>query len=353
MLCNKGSSRLGFVIGFSLLLGACGTNIPGSASGRSSDGWFNAIHLENEHEKPFRNWLRTVRADAVYQGISSKTVDNAFSQIHYRDDIIQLDQKQPDGTRTFDNYIKSVVSPAKIEKAQQAYLENKTLIDEISRRYGVPSQYIVSLWGLESNFGANMGNFPVIESLAVLAYEGRRREFFKSELINALKILDQGHVPMDDMKGSWAGAMGQIQFMPSSFFSYAVDYNRDGKKDIWTSKEDSFASIANYLSSLNWNKSQEWGKQVQLPQGFPLDTASLEQGKSITDWKALGIKDMDGKSLKFNEDSQAWLVIPDKERTAESKAYLVLSNYKVIMKWNRSTYFATSVGILADAVANR
>ncbi|MBL0318056.1 MAG: lytic murein transglycosylase [Alphaproteobacteria bacterium] len=340
------ANRVACIIGMTLLVNGCA-----GGPGQYTNKWFHQSK-SYDHEKAFQSWLKTVRPDAIYQGVSPKTVDQAFSQIRYRDDIIELDQKQPDVTRTFDQYISSTVSPAKIEKARQAYADNKLLIDDVSRRYGVQPQYIVSLWGVESNFGANMGKFPVVESLAVLAFEGRRRDFFKGELINALKILDQGDIGFDDMKGSWAGAMGQTQFMPSSFFSYAVDFNKDGKKDIWTTKDDAFASIANYLSSLNWNRTLSWGKQVKLPQDFNYDQVGLTQGKTVRDWKELGVKDSDGSTLDGNVDTQAWIVVPDKVRTPESKAYLVYSNYKVIMKWNKSTYFATSVGLLADAVAN-
>lgn len=228
------------------------------------------------------------------------------------------------------------------------YSQYRNELEQAAQKYGVPPHYIVALWGIETSYGNNTGGFKVVPALATLAYDGRRSEFFRGELMNALKILQEGHIAPSEMKGSWAGAMGQNQFMPSSFNAYAVDGNGDGRRDIWTTLPDVFASSANYLSKHGWDNEQRWGRQVSLPSGFSKSMADLDVKKSLSEWSRLGVKLTTGGNIPTSPDLQASIVAPD---GLDGPAFLVYDNYRVIMRWNKSTYFATSVGLLADAIA--
>jgi membrane-bound lytic murein transglycosylase B len=205
---------------------------------------------------------------------------------------------------------------------------------------------IVALWGVETDFGRLPGNFSIVNSLATLAYEGRRADLFRGELLEALRILDDGDVTVRAMRGSWAGAMGQVQFMPSTFRRYAVDFNGDGKRDIWNSRADALASAANYLAQIGWVKRQSWGREVAVPAALNRDLIGLEQRKTLAEWHKLGVRRKDGGDLpKF--DLTASLIQPS---NSNGRAFLVYDNFRVIMQWNRSTYFGTAVGLLADGI---
>lgn len=299
-------------------------------------------------EAGFDTWLLNFKSQARQKGISQTTLDAAFKDTSFLPRVIELDRKQPEGRMSFAVYYKKVINQQRIDKGRALYQTHRAELNEASRRYGVPPQYIVALWGIETSYGDNTGGFGVIPSLATLAYEGRRAEFFGSELMEALRILEQGHISADKMKGSWAGAMGQNQFMPSSFHRFAVDGNNDGRRDIWTSLPDVFASTANYLGKSGWKEDERWGRRVKLPAGFSESNVSLDVRKSLASWAALGVRLPDGSNLPANGDMQASLVAPD---GLSGDAFLVYDNYRVIMKWNKSTYFATSVGLLADQIA--
>ena len=217
---------------------------------------------------------------------------------------------------------------------------------EISKRYGVQPRFIVALWGIESSFGEGSGKFPVVAALATLAYDGRRSAFFRRELMNALKIIDQDHFDPKDMLGSWAGAMGQSQFMPSSFLLYAVNYSGDGRRDIWHSRPDVFASIANYLSQSGWHGDESWGRAVRLPAKFDPALIGLNVRKSMREWQRLGVQRSDGGVLPAR-DTVASVLRPGGE---DGPALLVFDNFRVLMKWNSSSYFASAVGFLADSM---
>ena len=301
---------------------------------------FAADELSDE----FNSWLEKTKTEAIASGISENTVNNALHGIKPIKKVIELDKKQPHKTITFSQYLKNMVSRRRIVMGKKLAEENKILLNKIAKEYKVQPRFIVALWGIETDFGRNTGDFYVPESLATLAFDDRRREFFKEELISALKILDNGDIGIKQMKGSWAGAMGQTQFMPSSFIKYSVDYNGDGKRDIWNSREDIFASIANYLSSFEWDDSATWGRKVELPAKFNEKLADMEIEKTLDEWNKIGLRKIDGKELP-GRDLMASLIILD-----ENKAFLVYSNYKRILKWNRSLYFATAVGILSDSI---
>ena len=296
----------------------------------------------------YNTWLANVRADAKARGISQRTIDAALtSKVTPVPRIIELDRKQPEGKMTFAQYKKRVISKDRIAQGRRLYREHKTLLNQVSAKYGVQPQYIVALWGIETSYGNNTGGFGVVQALATLAYDGRRSKFFRSELMNALKIIDAGHISAHKMKGSWAGAMGQNQFMPSSFNAYAVDGNGDGKRDIWTSLPDVFASTANYLAKSGWRGDEKWGRRVKLPAGFSKSLEGRKIKKPISAWKRMGVTLPNGQPLPGG-DLQASIVAPD---GVTGPAYIIYNNFRTIMRWNNSTYFATSVGTLADAIA--
>jgi len=298
--------------------------------------------------QPFDQWLSGLEKEARQKGISQQTIDTALKQARLIPRVIELDRKQPEGRMTFGEYYTKVINQQRINKGREMYRLHKTELSRAAEKYDVPANYIVALWGIETNYGSNTGGFKVIPALATLAHDGRRSKFFRAELINALKILDEGHILPENMKGSWAGAMGQNQFMPSSFHAFAVDGNNDGKRNIWTSLPDVFASTANYLGKSGWKNDERWGREVRVPKNFPKSLTGLETKKTLSQWKGMGITLPNGAALPQATDINASLVAPD---GLAGRTFLVYNNYRVIMKWNKSTYFATSVGLLADQIA--
>ncbi len=301
-------------------------------------------------QQSFATWVNAFKIDARKAGISQPLLDQAFIGVTPKARIIELDRKQPEGKLTFAQYKKRVISQARIDQGRRLYRQHRTLLNKISAQYGVQPQFIVALWGIETSYGNNTGGFGVVPALATLAYDGRRSSFFRKELINALKIIDGGHINLANMKGSWAGAMGQNQFMPSSFHAYAVDGNGDGRRDIWTTLPDVFASTANYLSKSGWNGNQRWGRKVKLPAGFPKSLTGKKIKKSILEWKSMGVTLPNGRPLPHVPGIRASIITPD---GTAGPAYITYGNYRTIMKWNNSTYFATSVGLLADLIAKQ
>ncbi len=295
----------------------------------------------------FQTWLNGFKQEAALEGISQTTIQSALGNIRPLPKVIELDKKQPEKKITFAQYKKNVVNQQRITQGRQLLSQHKTDLLWVEKTFGVAPQYIVALWGIETNFGSNTGGFKVVDSLATLAWEGRRAEFFKNELLKALKIIDEGHISAAAMKGSWAGAMGQCQFMPSSFDSFAVDANGDGHKDIWNTKIDVFASAANYLSKSGWKHGERWGRRVNIPNNFSTDLIGPKIIKPLSYWSSQGVRDINGGALPA-ENISASIVAPD---GVGGESYIVYNNYQTIMKWNRSTYFATSVGLLADAIA--
>lgn len=296
----------------------------------------------------FKDWLAQTKREAISKGISEKTVNAALDDAEFLSRVIQLDRKQPESRLTFPQYKKNTVSSARVEKGRELLRLHRNELERASRNTcGIAPEYILSLWGMETNFGSNTGGFEVISALATLAYDGRRSKFFKDELFRALEILDEGHIGLHSMTGSWAGAMGQNQFMPSSFQRFAVDGNGDGKRDIWNSLPDVFASTANYLCKSGWQADERWGREVKLRQQLPKSLTGLEIKRPLSQWAGMGVTLPDGSPLPHDSTMLASLVIPD----GSANGYLVYNNYRTIMKWNRSVYFATSVGLLADAIA--
>ncbi len=294
----------------------------------------------------FTLWKEILRQEAVEEGIKPETYDRAMGRAEFIQKIIDLDRKQPDGTITFAAYKKRVVTDRRERKGNRLRIEYKDTLRKVEERYGVQRRFIVALWGLETDFGGYTGGFYVPSALATLAYDGRRSNYFKKELLNALKIIEKEKIDIANMKGSWAGAMGQSQFMPSTFIDHAVDFDGDGKRDIWKSRYDTFASIANYLKNLGWKNDQTWGRIVKLPKGYDKEQSGTKITKKMTEWQALGIRRIDGRDLpKRNLDAS--LIIPNK---TTDEAYLAYDNYKKLLNWNRSHYFALTVGLLSDAL---
>ena len=221
-----------------------------------------------ETRPPFAEWVAGFRADARAAGIRDSTLDRALAGVEPIPRVIELDRRQPEFTLSFREYMDRVVPPARVERGRQRLVEHRPLLDQISAKYGVQARFLVAFWGIETDFGRQTGGFPVIAALATLAYDGRRSAYFRKELIYALEIVDKGHVAPEKMIGSWAGAMGQTQFMPSSFRTFAVDHDGDGRIDLWNSRPDVFASAANYLKRSGWKGDETWGRPVKLPAGF-------------------------------------------------------------------------------------
>jgi len=241
-------------------------------------------------------------------------------------------------------FLEKVVTQQKINDGRAALAENQALLSRVHQRFNVQPRFIVALWAVESDFGRTMGNYSVVSALATLAFEGRRAAYFRPELIAALRIIDQGHVRTEAMLGSWAGAMGQCQFMPSTFLSYAVDFDGDGRRDIWNNRADVLGSIANYIGQLGWRGDQGWGRSVVVPPNFDTKMTGLEVRRPTADWSRMGVRTADASPLSGVDAS---LVMPD---GGGGPALLVYDNFRTIMKWNKSTYFAAAVGMLADGI---
>lgn len=292
----------------------------------------------------FSSWLEDVRREALQRGIAATTLDEAFRELELLPRVIELDRKQPEFTQTFWRYLTLRVTDTRIERGKRLLKEHGKLLSATEQKYGVPGRFLVSFWGLETNFGDNLGGFPVVGALATLAHDPRRSQFFRNELFAALTILDEGHIGLRSMQGSWAGAMGQPQFMPSTFVRFAVDEDGDGRKDIWSSLPDVFASAANFLAKSGWKKDENWGLEVSLPEGFDLELTGLQTKKTLTEWEKLGVKPMGGQGLGTGSRVGS-LVLP---AGYKGPCFLVGENYRVILNWNRSHLYAVAVGNLAD-----
>ncbi len=305
----------------------------------------STAHAQNENAA-FNAWLAGVRAEAAQVGIPDSVLDDALTDIFVDESVIRLDRKQPESTISFTTYLERTVTESRVAQGKEMMDEYGDLLKEIGAYYQVQPQFIVALWGVETSYGANQGGYPIVSALATLAYEGRRAEFFRKELLTALRILAEENMDSASFVGSWAGAMGNCQFMPSSYTRFAVDWDKDGKRDIWNSLPDTFASIANYLHSSGWNGGVNWGGQIHAPEHFIRSKADLNTPRHLREWAARGVTLPDGSPLP-DAPHAAYAVYPGERGEG---AYLVSDNYKVLLQWNRSRYFATSVGILADRI---
>lgn len=296
-------------------------------------------------EQSFTEWLTQLRTEASTAGVSAEILDLAFAQVHSPlERVLELDKSQPEFTLTFSGYMKNRMNDARIRRGRKLLQEHKELFDKLETQYGIQRHYLVSFWALESNFGDYTGGFSVINALATLAWDTRRSSFFRGELLKALNILEEGHIAPDRMTGSWAGAMGQCQFMPSTFAAYARDGDGDGHIDIWNSVPDVMTSAANYLSQVGWHRGQRWGREVLLPENFDFTLSGLQTQRSVTQWQSLGVRKIDASPLG-SDDMQGSVILPV---GANGPAFLVYNNFRTIMIWNRSQFYAIAVGHLAD-----
>ena len=295
---------------------------------------------------PFATWLEGLKAEAEQGGISGATLDKAFANLTPLQKILDSDRNQPEFKRNLDQYLATTINRVRIDKGRRLLREHWKLFAKISSDYAVQPRFLVALWGIETDFGRRQGKVPVIQALATLAYDPRRSSYFKQELFNALIMLDRNQVSLRKLKGSWAGAMGQMQFMPSTFLQYAVDYDQDGKIDIWTSRTDALASAANYLQQLGWKNGWTWGREVRLPADFDKKMVGLDIQLGLSEWQRRGIRNVDGGLLP-KVDVAASLIQPDGRN---GRAFLIYDNYRKLLSWNRSHNFAIAVGMLADQI---
>ena len=295
-------------------------------------------------QNDFKEFLSDISKEAEKKGIATKLIKDFKNKTVFIPRVIELDRSQPEFKLTLDQYLNKVVTPTRIKKARIKYNENKEILNKIGNFYGVQPRFIVALWGIETDFGRLTGGFSVISALSTLAFEGRRHEYFKKELLNALTIINNGHITMNKMTGSWAGAMGQCQFMPSSFLNYASDWNKDGNKDIWNSKSDVFASAANYLKRVGWSNKITWGRKVYL--GNYNNNVKKNKYILLKNWSSFGVLNENKERLP-QVNIKARVVIPD---NYGKYGYLVYKNFDALLNWNRSNYFAIAVGKLSNTI---
>jgi membrane-bound lytic murein transglycosylase B len=294
----------------------------------------------------FQGFLAGLRAEARRAGIAAATLDRAFAGVQPNQKVLERDRHQPEFTMTWVQYRALLITDQRIVNGRGAWQQNRSLLASVQDRFGVEPGVIIGIWGLESSFGAGMGDFHVVEALATLAWEGRRASFFRGELLAALRILDHGDVAPARMTGSYAGAMGQPQFMPSSYLRYAVDFEGNGRRDIWTSKPDVLGSIANYLARSGWRSGESWGQPVRLPVNFAGHSSGRESRRPVGEWARLGVHSADGRPLP-GADTLAALVLPD---GSGGEAFLVYANFAAIRRYNPSDFYALAVGLLGDMV---
>ena len=295
-------------------------------------------------DQTFAEWREQLRAEAFSLGISEETllaIDDLEAPLER---VLELDDAQPEFIQTFTRYLSLRITPLQINRGQALLRQYAVLLEEVRQSYGVQPHYLVSFWAIESNYGRATGGFSVLQALATLAFDPRRAEFFRTELLTALKIIDDGHIAVDNMSGSWAGAMGQLQFLPSVFARYGIDGDNDGKIDIWNSLPDIFHSAANFLSQSGWRGDERWGREVLLPSNFDFSLTGTRTRKPLQEWNELGIIQMNGSPIPV-ANMQASVILP---AGAGGPAFLTYANFRATMVYNPSTFYALTVGHLAD-----
>jgi len=292
----------------------------------------------------FQSFLTDLRAEARRAGIDPATLDRAFAGVVPNQKVLERDRHQPEFTMTWSHYRDLVITDKRIVNGREAVAANRALFQRVEQRYGVSTGVVAGIWGLESSFGTGMGDFRVVEALATLAWEGRRATFFRTELMAALKILDHGDVAPGAMLGSYAGAMGQPQFMPTSYLRYAVDFDGHGRRDIWTSKPDVLGSIANYLAQSGWRGGQSWGQAVIVPAGLQVEGRDAK--RPLSEWTRAGVRPLEGRWIGSG-DTLAGLVAPD---GPGGETFAVFGNFAAIRRYNPSDYYALAVGLIGDQV---
>ena len=295
----------------------------------------------------FAACVSDLQSRALAQGLPRPLVSDVLGAVKFLPRVIKLDRDQPEFRQSFSAYLRARVNETRVRRGRELLGRHRELLDRLTREYGIPGRYLVSFWGMETNFGSYLGTMPTLDSLATLACDPRRSAFFSDELITALKLLEREGLAPEIMRGSWAGAMGHTQFMPSAYMRHAVDGDGDGKIDLWNSEVDALTSAANYLAGLGWQRGERWGREVRLPDDFPFQRSGLRNRAPLAGWRELGVRRADGQPLP-PADMQGSVIVPMGHR---GPAFLVYDNFEVIMKWNRSQAYAIAVGRLADRIA--
>lgn len=303
--------------------------------------------LQVQANDDFPNCLAALQERARGAGVDEQIVEQVIPSMQQQKRALKQDRQQPEFVQTFQDYLNARVTPQRIARGRQLLKQHRSFLLNLQARYGVPPHYLLAFWGLETNFGGYMGKMPTLDSLATMACDQRRSEFFSKEFIAALQLMQRESLSPDDMKGSWAGAVGHTQFMPSSYLSYAVDGDGDGRINLWDSERDALASGANYLQTLGWQSGLRWGREVSAGANFPYELAGRNSPRPLAEWAAKGLKRNDGAALPM-ADVDAALLLP---AGYQGPAFLVYDNFKVIMRWNRSELYAIAVGHLADRIA--
>ncbi|WP_288448859.1 lytic murein transglycosylase [uncultured Pseudomonas sp.] len=305
----------------------------------------SAAEAMPQPDESFEQWRSRFRTLALGRSISAATFDQAFAGVQPDPAVIAADRSQPEFTKPVWEYLESAVSPLRVRNGKSLLIQQAGLLASLEARYGIEPARLVAFWGMESNYGNNMGNKGVIRSLATLAYEGRRPDFAQDQLIAALGILQHGDVTADRMIGSWAGAMGQTQFIPTTYDQYAVDFDGDGRRDIWGSTADALASTANYLKASGWQDGKPWGYEVRVPANFDYSLADMGVRKSLAEWNALGIQGLGLPQPAAQPSDSASLLLPAGHR---GPAFLVFNNFRTILKYNNSSSYALGVALLSE-----
>ena len=303
--------------------------------------------LAQETGAEFKSCLVALGERARQDGVDAAVVESVLAGTTRLKRVVELDRSQPEFTRTFADYYIPRVSEQRVAQGRALYAQHRSLLSRLQREYGVPAHYLLAFWGLETNYGAYFGKIRTTDALATLACDERRSGFFTDEFVAALRIIASGDIEGEDMRGSWAGAIGNMQFLPSVFLQYAVDGDNDGRRDLWTSIPDSMASAANFLRGIGWQAELRWGREVRLPQGFDYSQSGREGVRPLAEWVRLGVRDAYGGALPML-DIPAAVLVPSGHR---GPAFLTYENFNVILRWNRSEYYAISVGRLADRIA--
>lgn len=284
---------------------------------------------------------------AIAEGLPRELVETTLPALEEQEQVLDLDRRQPEFVQTFAAYVDLRVTPERVQRGRELLAEHGDFLDELQQRFGVPARYLVAFWGLETNYGSYLGNMPTLDSLATLACDPRRADFFTGEFIDALRLMQRESLQPGQLVGSWAGAVGHTQFMPSSYLRYAIDGDGDERIDLWRSERDALASGANFLRALGWTPGLRWGRQVELPAAFDYSRAGRGHSEPLATWASLGVRRRDGASLP-RADIPASLLVPAGHR---GPAFLVYDNFDVVMRWNQSENYALSVGLLADRLA--
>ncbi len=353
MIKLKGMSYLAASIAACVSLSACSSAPTSSGNTQTAIAETQAAVQEMPlsdtiaaHAAAFPTCVTNLQERARTEGLSEATIQDTVASLQFVPKVIELDQAQPEFSQTFNNYFTKRATDWRVNEGRRLLKKHRALLDKLAQEYGVPPQYILSFWGLETNYGSYKGKMSVLDSLATLACEPRRSGYFTTELMQALKLKEKYGFDKSTMVGSWAGAMGHTQFMPSAYAKYAIDGDGDGKADLWNSTEDALTSAANFLQHLGWQRNERWGREVVLPRNFSYENLGAKQAQPLSQWAAQSVVQSNGLPLPAI-DMQAALYLPSGHT---GPAFLGYENFNVIMRWNRSEFYAITVGHLADRI---